>query len=105
MNEKEKPSYYAIIPANVRYCESLSPNEKLLYGEITALSNKEGYCWASNGYFAKLYAVSKRSITRWLEKLNSEGFITVEYEFFKGTKQLEKRKLIIEKTKYLKHTP
>ena len=33
-----KPNYYAIIPANVRYDEKLSPNEKLFYGEITALT-------------------------------------------------------------------
>ena len=36
----EKPNYYAIIPANVRYDNELRANEKLLYGEITALSSK-----------------------------------------------------------------
>lgn len=32
----EHRSYYAIIPANVRYDKRLKPNTKLLYGEITA---------------------------------------------------------------------
>ena len=30
-------SYYAIIPANVRYDNSLNANAKLLYGEIMVL--------------------------------------------------------------------
>lgn len=41
MNEENKVSYYSIIPACVRYDEELTDKAKLLYGEITALSNKE----------------------------------------------------------------
>ena len=76
---KEKPSYYANIPANVRY-SNLKPNAKLLYGEITALSNKLGYCFASNSYFAELYGVSKNTVSRWISDLNKLGFITVQIE-------------------------
>lgn len=72
---KEQPNYYAIIPASVRYCKELSANEKLLYGEITALTNKEGYCWASNDYFANLYKVESRTVRRWLGNLELEKFI------------------------------
>ena len=32
-----EPSYYAVIPANVRHDTRLSPLAKLLYGEITCL--------------------------------------------------------------------
>ena len=59
---ENKKNYYAIIPADVRYNKNLTPNAKLLYGELTALSNKEGYCWASNSYFAELYKVSNASV-------------------------------------------
>lgn len=75
---QDSPSYYAIIPANVRYCKNLEPSAKLLYGEITALCSKEGYCWASNSYFSELYEVDERTIQRWLLALKTEKFIEVE---------------------------
>jgi hypothetical protein len=71
----DKRSYYAIIPANVRYDKSLSANAKLLYGEITALCSGKGYCWANNQYFADLYGVSLRSISRWIASLEQGGYI------------------------------
>ncbi len=74
-----KPNYYAIIPAKVRY-SSLKPNAKLLYGEITALSNKLGYCFATNNYFAELYGVNKNTVSRWLTDLKKLGFITITIE-------------------------
>ncbi len=73
-----KPGYYSITPAEVRYCKALEPNAKLLYGEITALCNKEGYCWASNSYFAELYEVDTRTVRRWLESLKENNFIVVQ---------------------------
>ena len=66
----DKPSYYAIIPAEVRYSD-LKPSAKLLYGEITALSNKHGYCFASNNYFSNLYGVTKNTISVWISELHN----------------------------------
>ena len=86
---KENPTYYANIPANVRY-SNLKPNAKLLYGEITALSNKLGYCFASNSYFADLYGVSKNTVSRWISDLNKLGFITVQIER-NSNKEITKR--------------
>ncbi|MBI1704659.1 helix-turn-helix domain-containing protein [Lactobacillus crispatus] len=73
-----QPSYYSIMPAYVRYDKDLKPNEKLLYSEITALSNKFGYCTASNNYFAPLYDVSKETVSRWISHLKKKGYIQVE---------------------------
>ena len=87
----EKKSYFAVIPANVRYDENLSPNAKLLYGEITALCNAEGYCWASNKYFAELYSVSPITISRWINSLVSRGYITSQIIYKEGTNQIDKR--------------
>jgi len=84
-----KPSYYAIIPSEVRY-SNLKPNAKLLYGEITALSGKLGYCYATNNYFAELYGVSKNTISSWISDLKKLGFITVIVER-NANKQIIKR--------------
>jgi hypothetical protein len=91
MSEKENPNYYAIIPANVRYCKEIPANAKLLYGEITALCNQKGYCWASNDYFAKLYGVSKQSISTWISKLEKNKFISIQMIYKEGTKEILNR--------------
>ena len=57
----EKPNYYAILSAEVRYDNNLRPNTKLLYAEITALSNTTGECFATNKYFSNLYNKSNGS--------------------------------------------
>lgn len=77
MIEEEKPGYYAVIPSQVRYCKELKYPERLLYGEITSLLNKEGYCFASNRYFAELYEVIPGTISRWINHLQKLGFIKV----------------------------
>lgn len=89
----EKRSYYAIIPANVRYDEKLNAHAKLLYGEITALCNEKGYCWASNEYFADLYKVSAKSITRWINSLEQNGYITRNMLYREGTREILRRYL------------
>lgn len=76
--EEFESSYYAIIPAIVRYDRELNPNAKLLYGEITALCNKKGFCWATNKYFAELYNVSERTITDWIKRLEDKNYIKTE---------------------------
>lgn len=73
---KESPNYYAVIPASVRYAD-ITPNAKLLYGELTALCSKEGYCWAGNSYFAKLYDVHSDTITSWIAELRGIGVIEI----------------------------
>lgn len=86
-----KPNFYAIIPASVRYDKNLSSSEKLFYAELTAMSQKEGYCWASNSYFSELFGVSKNTITRWLMNLKSYGHVTVD--IIREGKQITRREI------------
>lgn len=79
MAEKiEQPAYWAVIPADVRYDDKLPPNAKLLYGEISALCNREGFCWAGNEYFAKLFGWSAKSVTRLVSALRDGGYIDTD---------------------------
>lgn len=94
--EEQQRSYYAIIPANVRYDKDLAPNAKLLYGEITALCNEKGYCWASNQYFAELYGVSVLSIKRWVNSLVTKGYVYRTLTYKPNSKEVDKRILSID---------
>ena len=78
MNENNKISYYAVIPATILFNERLKANEKLLYAVITALSNKEGYCYASNKYLAEKLNVDPKTISSWVTDLRKQNFIYVE---------------------------
>ena len=94
--EEQQKSYYAIIPANVRYDKDLAPNAKLLYGEITALCNEKGYCWASNQYFAELYGVSVLSVKRWVNSLVNKGYVYRTLTYKPNSKEVDKRILSID---------
>ena len=87
----ENINYYAIIPAKVRYDKDLKANAKLLYGEITALCNEKGICWASNKYFADLYGVSKETISRWISQLAEKEYIFIKIFYKKDSKEIDKR--------------
>ena len=88
---KEQPSYYAVLTPEVRYSKVLKPMEKLMYAEITALTNMNGQCWATNRYFAELYGVDKVTVSNWIANLVKQGFITRKIQYKEGTKQIEKR--------------
>lgn len=100
---EEKPNYFAVIPANVRYDKDLKDKAKLLYGEIVALSNQYGYCYASNKYFANLYGVTTTTISLLIKNLIDKGYIESEIIYKEGTKEILNRYLKIFKEGYLKN--
>ncbi|MFD2827615.1 helix-turn-helix domain-containing protein [Leeuwenhoekiella polynyae] len=93
--ENRKPSYYAILTAPVRYDKRLTPNAKILYAEITSLTNQLGFCYASNRYFEDLYKVSTQSINSWLKQLQEFGYIQRHLYRDEGTKEILNRYITI----------
>lgn len=75
-----RPSYWAVLPAEIRYDDRLPASAKLLYAEISSLTGKDGYCWADNNYFARLYQITERSVRRLLDALAELGYIRIEEE-------------------------
>lgn len=106
-NHQNMKSYYAIIPANVRYDKNLIPNAKLLYGEITALCNEKGFCWAGDKYFADLYGVSKTTVQNWIKSLVDGNYISKEVVYKEGSKEILHRyiRLFAYPTQENLHTP
>ena len=96
-----QPNYYAIIPAEIRYDKTLKDKAKLLYGEITALSNLYGHCFSTNKYFADLYGVSTTYISLLIKELIKKGYIKSEVIYKEGTQQILNRYLTIVKDPYL----
>ena len=91
----EKPNFYGIMPADVRYDKNLKPMEKILYTEITALTNSKGYCFATNSYFAELYEVHKNTVGTWISNLEKQGYIKTVLIYKKGTKEIMERRIYI----------
>lgn len=90
-----KKNYYAVIPASVRYDKELPMGARMLYGELTALSNEKGYCWATNKYFAELYDVTTVTVSNWISKLEARGHIRRVIVYAKNSKEIEERRIYI----------
>ncbi len=75
--EAAKPAFWAVLPAAVRYDEELPPNAKLLYAEISSLTDRRGYCYASNEYFTRVFSLSERTVQNLLNALKRGGYVRI----------------------------
>ena len=96
---KEKIGYYSVIPATVLYNKELKANEKLLYAIITSLACKEGYCFATNNYFAEELGVHPKTVSSWISDLKNKNYLKVEI-VRKENKQIIQRKIYINDVPY-----
>lgn len=72
------PGYTAVLPPRVRYDQTLPDSAKLLYAEVTAMSDVTGYCWATNAYLARLLGITKGRASKLLAQLEERGYIEIQ---------------------------
>jgi uncharacterized phage protein (TIGR02220 family) len=77
---ENKPNYFSILPASVRYDKELTALAKLLFSELTALANKSGKAYPTNKYLSELYGVSKTTISTAISSLENKGYILVDID-------------------------
>jgi len=77
---KEQPNYFGVLPAVVRYEKTIPDFAKVLFAEVTALSNKWGYCNAKNSTLAELFGKSESTVSKTLSILDKIGFLKVDIE-------------------------
>jgi len=86
-------AYSVTIPATVNSNPRLSLRQKHLYGRIFALANREGYCFATNQFFADEFGLkSPDRISNDLTKLRREGCVKIEI-FRNERKEVTKREI------------
>lgn len=94
--ENRTPGYIAVLPAKVRYDADLTPNAKLLYAEITALADSSGYCFAFNEYFASLFGLAVKSVSRLISQLGEKGYIVIEVLRDPVSREVTERRIYID---------
>lgn len=95
MDDRPKAGFFAVIPADVRYDECIPPNAKLLYAEISALSNAQGCCTAGDDWFYKNYGFSDRTVRRLLAALEEAGYIRTDTVRDTDTGQITGREIYL----------
>ena len=79
-NDAPRPGYWAVVPAAVRYDDRIPASSKVLYAELSALAQEDGYCWADNAYFARVFRLTEKSVRQQLHALEDAGYIRIEEE-------------------------
>lgn len=72
------PAYFAVITGPVLDDRGLADSAKLLYGRITSMADREGYCWATNKFLSELTGYGERTISRLIAQLEERGHIWTE---------------------------
>ena len=86
MEQEKDFGYYAVIPVLVLQDKRLKSNAKLLYGQVSSLSNKYGYCYASDSTLGSFIGVAENSVSGLLKQLEKYHYITRDVEFTKNGK-------------------
>ena len=86
-------SYYAIIPGPVLNSDEIPDGAKILYGVISTLTKREGYCYARNEMLAARVRKEPDTVSRLVSKLDKAGFVHVEVIRDPETKTVLERRI------------
>lgn len=78
MSDVKRQFTGVFIPANIWLSKELIPSEKMLLGEIDALSKESGWCYASRKHFCEWLQCSLPNVSYYVEKLERLGFLEVD---------------------------
>ena len=93
-------SYFTVVPLWILQHKELTPNAKLVYGIISSLTRKSGYCYASNSYIADVLNSNATSVSKFVNQLAKLGCITIEYKYGKNKECIERR-IYLKETEYM----
>ncbi len=75
MTDADSNTGWCIIPPWVMADRNLTMAEKVLYGRILGLSDKHGYCYASNNWLGEQVGMDGRSVRRSVTSLQAKGYV------------------------------
>ncbi len=76
-------NFFYVIPAKL--AEEGNLTKAILFGLISSLTNKQGYCWASNEFLAnKIGRKNIKTISNHINELKKDGWIDVEIKTKEG---------------------
>lgn len=85
---------FGILPDYVLYDKDLTSIELRTYIQVNKLSNKKGYCYASNERLAEYLDCSKTSIINAINKLVDKRYLEKRFNYWEGTNGVKNRILI-----------
>ena len=74
----KRSNWDSLLPTAVRYDSRLKGDAKVLYSEILLLSNKAGYCYATDQHLAALFSKTRVTVNTYIKTLKKLGYIRVE---------------------------
>lgn len=104
LNQEYESSFFLMITQDVLLDKRLTDFQRMLFAAITGLCRKNGYCWASNSYFEKMFDKSTDTIIKGITKLVNLGYLQRELVYKKKqmddgnimeTKEVSFRKLYV----------
>lgn len=91
-NSAQKSSIgWCLIPASIMAREDLTLSEKVILGRILGLTDKDGYCTASNKWLGKQIGLKQGTVSNIISKLSKKGLLSVKLIRSKDNRIKERR--------------